>query len=207
MGHGCVRVDECLNLRWSDLTPEPKNKQLPFRKRSILIRVRRGKTGERKGIGTFGALRAMEMLRALHPDAGPEDKLFSTPHRHGFKQVPLPLRTRHPPPRTRGHRRHLVTDAGGVLPAAPHRGTRARPIDATGIRVAVSEPAAGWVRVGKSAQLSCRDGQHECARACSGSRLSMTRRPLGKWQNGWRGFGGGDASGRRFGVAALALYG
>jgi len=89
MGHGCIRVEECLNLRWSDLTPEPKNARLPFRKRSVLIRIRKGKTGERKGIGTFGVLRAMEMLRTLHPDAQPEDKLFATPHRHGMKQLLL----------------------------------------------------------------------------------------------------------------------
>ncbi len=87
MGHGCIRVDECLNLRWSDLTPEPQNARLPFRKRSALIRILKGKTGERKGIGTFGVLRAMEMLRTLHPSAEPEDKLFATPHRHGMKQL------------------------------------------------------------------------------------------------------------------------
>lgn len=87
MGHGCLRVDECLNLHWSDLTPERQNEQLPFRKRTVLIRVRKGKTGGRKGIGTFGVLRAMEILRELHPEAGAEDKLFSTPHRHGFKQL------------------------------------------------------------------------------------------------------------------------
>lgn len=94
MGHGCIRVDECLNLRWSDLTPESRNAKLPFRKRTVLIRVRKGKTGERKGIGTFGVLRAMEMLRSIHPDAQPEDKLFKTPHRHGIKQLLIAAKLR-----------------------------------------------------------------------------------------------------------------
>ena len=87
MGHGCVRVDECLNLRWNDLTPEPKNDELPFRKRTVLLRIRRGKTGMRTGIGTFGTLRAIEMLRELHPDALDDDKIFSTPHRHALVKL------------------------------------------------------------------------------------------------------------------------
>ena len=87
MGHGCVRVDECLNLRWNDLTPEPKNSKLPFRKRTVLLRIRRGKTGQRAGIGTFGTLRAMEMLKALHPDALDEDKIFATPHPQALRKL------------------------------------------------------------------------------------------------------------------------
>jgi hypothetical protein len=43
--------------------------------------------GARNGIGTFGVLRAMEILREVHPDAKPEDKLFATPHRHGMKKL------------------------------------------------------------------------------------------------------------------------
>ena len=87
MGHGCIRVDECLNLRWNDLTPEPKNDELPFRKRTVLLRIRRGKTGMRTGIGTFGTLRAMEMLRELHPDALDEDKVFATPHPQALRKL------------------------------------------------------------------------------------------------------------------------
>ena len=87
MGHGCIRVDECLNLRWNDLTPEPKNEALPFRKKTVLLRIRRGKTGKRTGIGTFGTLRAMDMLRELHPDALDEDKIFSTPHPQTFRKL------------------------------------------------------------------------------------------------------------------------
>ena len=87
MGHGCIRVDECLNLRWNDLTPEPKNEALPFRKKTVLLRIRRGKTGKRTGIGTFGTLRPMDMLRELHPDALDEDKIFSTPHPQTFRKL------------------------------------------------------------------------------------------------------------------------
>jgi hypothetical protein len=29
----------------------------------------------------------MEILREVHPDAKPEDKLFATPHRHGMKKL------------------------------------------------------------------------------------------------------------------------
>ena len=87
MGHGCIRVDECLNLRWNDLTPEPKNDQLPFRKRTVLLRIRHGKTGQRTGIGTFGTLRAIEMLRELHQDALDDDKIFVTPHRHALVKL------------------------------------------------------------------------------------------------------------------------
>jgi integrase len=87
MAHGCIRVDECLGLRWKDLEPEKRNGKLPFKKRTVLIRVANGKTGARNGIGTFGVLRAMEILREIHPDAKPEDKLFATPHRHGMKKL------------------------------------------------------------------------------------------------------------------------
>jgi len=87
MGHGCIRVDECLALRWRDLEEHKSNRKLPFRKRTVLIRIARGKTGGRNGIGTFGVLRAMELLRDIHPDAKPEDKLFTTPHRHGLAKL------------------------------------------------------------------------------------------------------------------------
>lgn len=29
----------------------------------------------------------MNYLRELHPDAGPDDKLFTTPHRHGMAKL------------------------------------------------------------------------------------------------------------------------
>ena len=41
----------------------------------------------RTGIGTFGTLRAIEMLRDLHPDALDDDKIFATPHRHGLAKL------------------------------------------------------------------------------------------------------------------------
>jgi hypothetical protein len=53
----------------------------------VLIRIAHGKTGARNGIGTFGALRAMEILSEISPDAGAEDKLFTTPHRHGMARL------------------------------------------------------------------------------------------------------------------------
>src|SRR5450759_2686788 len=37
--------------------------------------------------GTFGVLRASEILGEVQPDATPEDKLFSTPHRHGMAKL------------------------------------------------------------------------------------------------------------------------
>jgi len=87
MAHGCIRVDECLGLRWKDLEPDKRNDKLPFKKRTVLIRVANGKTGARNGIGTFGVLRAMELLSEVHPDAKTEDKLFTTPHRHGMAKL------------------------------------------------------------------------------------------------------------------------
>lgn len=87
IAHGCIRVDECLALRWKDLEPEKRNNKLPFRKQTVLITVADGKTGARNGIGTFGVLRAMEILQELQRDAKPEDKLFSTPHRHGMARL------------------------------------------------------------------------------------------------------------------------
>jgi integrase len=87
MVHGCIRVDECLSLCWKDLEPEKRNSKLPFRKQTVLIRIAHGKTGARNGIGTFGALRAMEILSEISPDAGAEDKLFTTPHRHGMARL------------------------------------------------------------------------------------------------------------------------
>jgi integrase len=87
MAHGCIRVDECLALRWKDLEPEKRNSKLPFRKRTVLIKIADGKTGARNGIGTFGVLRAMELLREINPDATTEDKLFVTPHRHGMARL------------------------------------------------------------------------------------------------------------------------
>jgi integrase len=87
MGHGCIRVDECLNLRWSDLTPDAANPKLPFLKQKVLIRIRAGKTRQRMGIGTFGVLAAMKMLESLHPNADAEDKLFATRHVRGMKTL------------------------------------------------------------------------------------------------------------------------
>lgn len=87
MGHGCIRVDECLALCWKDLEPEKQNEKLPFEKRAVLIRIAQGKTGARNGIGTFGVLRAMEILKELTPKPKPEDKLFSAPHRHGMARL------------------------------------------------------------------------------------------------------------------------
>ena len=87
MAHGCIRVDECLGLRWKDLEPDKRNDKLPFKKRTVLIRVANGKTGARNGIGTFGVLRAMELLSEVHLDAKPGDKLFTTPHRHGMAKL------------------------------------------------------------------------------------------------------------------------
>jgi integrase len=87
MGHGCIRVSECLNLRWGDLKPHPDNDKVPPFKRQVLINIRSGKTGARQGVGTFGVEIAMNYLRDLYPDATDDDKLFTKPHRHGMARL------------------------------------------------------------------------------------------------------------------------
>lgn len=87
MAHGCIRVNECLNLHWQDLQPHPENDRVPPNRQQVLINIRDGKTGPRQGVGTFGVLIAMNRLRELHPDAGLDAKLFTTPHRHGMAKL------------------------------------------------------------------------------------------------------------------------
>jgi integrase len=84
---GCVRVDECLNLRWEDLTPHPDNDKVPPFKRQVRIDIRKGKTGERQGIGNVSALTAMNYLKELHPDAKPGDRLFTSSHSRGMAKL------------------------------------------------------------------------------------------------------------------------
>ncbi len=69
MAGGCIRVDECLNLRWADLSEHPDNAKVPPLKRQVLIHIQKGKTGERQGIGDANVLRAIDYLRQLHPNA------------------------------------------------------------------------------------------------------------------------------------------
>lgn len=87
MAHGCIRVDEALALKWKDLTPHPANDKVPPFKRQILINIRQGKTGHRQGIGTMGVEIAMNHLRKLHPNAGRDDKLFTTSHQRAMAQL------------------------------------------------------------------------------------------------------------------------
>lgn len=76
MAHGCIRVDECLALRWKDVVPHADNDKVPPFKRQFLIEVRKGKTGHRQGIGTMGVGIALNYLRELHPNAASDDFLF-----------------------------------------------------------------------------------------------------------------------------------
>ncbi len=90
MTGGCTRVEECLNLRWEDVTEHPDNEKVPPFKRQLLITIRGGagdKTGTRNGIGDVNALTAMNYLRDLHPDAEPEDTLFKANHQRAMVKL------------------------------------------------------------------------------------------------------------------------
>ncbi len=87
MTGGCIRVDECLNLRWENLREHPDNERVPPIKRQVLIDIENGKTGERQGIGDVNVLTAMNYLRDIHPDAAPTGKLFKTSHSRGMAKL------------------------------------------------------------------------------------------------------------------------
>lgn len=84
MSHSCIRVDECLHLRWSNCAEPKENKKLPFKKRTVLIEIQQGKVGARSALGMFGAVQALAILRELNPERQPTDLLFSTSHRQAF---------------------------------------------------------------------------------------------------------------------------
>jgi integrase len=87
MSHSCIRVDECLNLRWSNCVEPKENKKLPFKKRTVLIEIKQGKVGARSALGMFGAVQALALLRELNPEHQPSDRLFSTSHRQAFAKL------------------------------------------------------------------------------------------------------------------------
>lgn len=87
MAHSCIRVGECLNLRWSDCREPKANEKLPFKKRTVLLSVPKGKVGKRDAIGMFGAVRSLKLLRDLHPEHQPNDKLFSSSHAQAFEKL------------------------------------------------------------------------------------------------------------------------
>lgn len=87
MSHSCIRVDECLHLRWSNCVEPKENKKLPFKKRTVLIEIEHGKVGARSALGMFGAVQALAILRELNPERQPTDRLFSTSHRQAFAKL------------------------------------------------------------------------------------------------------------------------
>jgi hypothetical protein len=56
MAHSCIRVNECLELRWSDCVEAPENKRLKqqYRAQTVQLRIRDGKVGYRQALGMFG---------------------------------------------------------------------------------------------------------------------------------------------------------
>lgn len=87
VAHSCIRVDECLNLRWMDCTVPKENELLPKKKRTVLLRLPDGKVGPRTAMGMFGAVAALKHLRELHPNYKPSDRLFSKNHYQGFAKL------------------------------------------------------------------------------------------------------------------------
>lgn len=87
MSHGCIRVDECLQLRWADCSEPKENKKLPFKKRTVLLRINDGKVGARVALGMFGAVQALSLLRELRPEHNTADRLFSASHRQAFAKL------------------------------------------------------------------------------------------------------------------------
>jgi hypothetical protein len=71
MAHSCIRVDECLNLKWGDCVEPPENVKLKklkqFRDCTVQIRIRDGKVGYRHALGMHGAVWALQYLRELTP--------------------------------------------------------------------------------------------------------------------------------------------
>lgn len=84
---GCIRVEECLNLRWENVREHPDNDKVPPIKKQLLIDIEKGKTGERQGIGDLYTLTALNYLRELHPNAKPTDKLFPSSHQRGMAKL------------------------------------------------------------------------------------------------------------------------
>ncbi len=84
---GCLRVDECLNLRWENIREHADNEKVPSFKRQLLIDIEKGKTGERQGIGDLYTLTALNYLREIHPNAKPTDKLFPSSHQRGMAKL------------------------------------------------------------------------------------------------------------------------
>jgi integrase len=87
MSHSCIRVDECLQLTWSDCTEPIENRKLPFKKRTVLLNIRRGKVGARVALGMFGAVQALTILRELRTKTEGTNRLFSVSHRQAFAKL------------------------------------------------------------------------------------------------------------------------
>lgn len=87
MSWSCIRVDECLNLRWMDCHEPKANKILPSLKRTVLLSIPKGKVAEREALGMFGAVIGLKILKRLNPDHQPTDRLFSSSHHQAFTKL------------------------------------------------------------------------------------------------------------------------
>lgn len=87
MSQSCIRVEECLNLRWMDCKEPKANQVLPFVKRTVLLKIPKGKVGKRDAIGMCGAVQGLKILRELYPDHQPTDRLFSVSHHQAFTKL------------------------------------------------------------------------------------------------------------------------
>jgi len=87
MSHSCIRVDECLQLRWADCKVPKENRSLPFKKRTVLLTIQQGKVGARTALGMFGAVQALSILKELAPEHQVTDRIFSVSHRQAFAKL------------------------------------------------------------------------------------------------------------------------
>ena len=83
--HSCLRVGECLALRYNDVEVVKKT---PFEKSILRLKNIRGKRGkEGSGTGLFGAVRVFERLKKRNPDHRDDDLLFPKNHNRGFAEL------------------------------------------------------------------------------------------------------------------------
>lgn len=83
---GCLRVDEARNLRFKDVEITRQNKEEVLRLQVLGKHSPDGQTME-DGFGMYGAVPAFRRLRKRRPDAKPDDPLFTTHHRDGFREL------------------------------------------------------------------------------------------------------------------------
>lgn len=88
---GCLRVDEARSLRFSDcqlsaIALEGKKKEPVLLMKVLGKHSPNGRVRE-DAFGLYGAVSAFKDLRKHRPDAKPEDLLFESHHRYGFREL------------------------------------------------------------------------------------------------------------------------